>query len=144
MFGINYKNQQDDNLASPANIVNKSDTDLPDGLGGADHGLSGPANLAMPPIMAGPISLDGPPGPLRIHDEQAGTPPTQSIPAPAPQPASHDEVQDKPNDENLLKMKQQALQSLAPLVNHLDQTPEEKFKTIMMLLQASDNQELVK
>lgn len=47
-----------------------------------------------------------------------------------------------PSDD-LLTLKQQALQSLAPLVNHLEQTPEEKFKTTMMLLQASDNPSLV-
>jgi len=43
----------------------------------------------------------------------------------------------------LVKLKQQALQSLAPLVDKLDQTPEEKFKTTMMLIQASDNADLV-
>lgn len=45
--------------------------------------------------------------------------------------------------EDLVKLKTQALQSLAPLVDKLDQTPEEKFKTTMMLIQASDNSELV-
>ena len=45
--------------------------------------------------------------------------------------------------ESLVKLKQQALQSLAPLVDKLDQTPEEKFKTTMMLIQASDNADLV-
>lgn len=39
----------------------------------------------------------------------------------------------------LLKIKQEALKNLAPLVNHLEQTPEERFKTLMMLIQASDN-----
>jgi len=49
------------------------------------------------------------------------------------------------DDHNdLLSLKQQALQSLSPLVNHLDQTPEEKFKTTMMLIQASDNASLIK
>jgi hypothetical protein len=43
----------------------------------------------------------------------------------------------------LIKIKQQALTNLAPLVDHLDQTPEEKFKTTMMLIQASDNADLV-
>lgn len=47
-------------------------------------------------------------------------------------------------DSQLIKMKQQALQSLAPLVDHLQQSPEEKFRTTMMLIQASDNAELVK
>lgn len=48
------------------------------------------------------------------------------------------------SDDELIEMKQQALQSLAPLVDHLEQTPEEKFKTTMMLIQASDNADFVK
>ncbi len=47
-------------------------------------------------------------------------------------------------DDDLLDLKQQALQQLSPLVSHLDQTPEEKFRTTMMLIQASDNQALLK
>jgi hypothetical protein len=43
----------------------------------------------------------------------------------------------------LTDLKQQALQQLTPLVNHLEQTPEEKFRTTMMLIQASDNQDLL-
>jgi hypothetical protein len=46
--------------------------------------------------------------------------------------------------DDLLQIKQQALQQLTPLVGHLDQTPEEKFRTTMMMIQASDNQALVK
>lgn len=45
--------------------------------------------------------------------------------------------------DDLLNLKQHALQDLAPLVGHLDQTPEERFKTTMMLIQASDNSSLV-
>jgi hypothetical protein len=47
-------------------------------------------------------------------------------------------------DDGLVNLKQQALNNLAPLVNHLDQSPEEKFKTTMMLIQASDNSSLIK
>lgn len=47
------------------------------------------------------------------------------------------------NDE-LLSIKQEALQQLSPLVDHLEQTPEEKFRTTMMMIQASDNQGLIK
>lgn len=46
--------------------------------------------------------------------------------------------------DDLISIKQQALQQLTPLVGHLEQTPEEKFRTTMMLIQASDNQMLVK
>jgi len=45
---------------------------------------------------------------------------------------------------DLLSIKQQALQDLSPLVSHLEQTPEEKFRTTMMLIQASDNSDLIK
>lgn len=43
----------------------------------------------------------------------------------------------------LLDIKQQALTQLTPLVDQLDQSPEEKFRTTMMMIQASDNQSLV-
>jgi hypothetical protein len=46
--------------------------------------------------------------------------------------------------DDLVAIKQQALNQLAPLVSHLDQSPEERFRTTMMLIQASDNQDLVK
>jgi hypothetical protein len=45
---------------------------------------------------------------------------------------------------DLSSIKQQALRQLTPLVNQLDQTPEERFRTAMMLLQATDDQSLVK
>lgn len=44
-----------------------------------------------------------------------------------------------PTNDDLLSMKQQALQQLTPLVQHLDQSPEEKFRTVMMMIQASDD-----
>jgi hypothetical protein len=58
---------------------------------------------------------------------------TPAPPAPAAVGASDD----------LLDIKQQALQQLSPLVGHLDQTPEEKFRTTMMMIQAADDQSLI-
>ena len=46
-------------------------------------------------------------------------------------------------DNSLVQVRQQALKSLEPLVEHLEQTPEDKFKTLMMLIQASDNSKLL-
>lgn len=46
--------------------------------------------------------------------------------------------------EDLAAIKQQALEHLSPLVSHLEQTPEEKFRTTMMMIQASDNKDLIK
>ncbi len=48
------------------------------------------------------------------------------------------------NTDELLDIKQQALLELSPLIDHLNQTPEEKFKTTMMMIQASDNKDLLK
>jgi hypothetical protein len=47
------------------------------------------------------------------------------------------------DQEELMSIKQQALQQLSPLVGQLEQTPEERFKTTMMLIQASDNKDLI-
>ena len=57
-----------------------------------------------------------------------------------------DDVSDEPapGSEELIGIKQQALEDLGPLVDKLDQSPEERFRTTMMLIQASDNQVLVK
>ena len=45
--------------------------------------------------------------------------------------------------EHLAGMKQQALDHLEPLVGHLEQSPEESFKTTMMMIQANDNHTLL-
>ena len=60
-------------------------------------------------------------------------PPAQAAPAtPAPAGAAA--------SDDLIRIKQEALQQLSPLVGHLDQNPEEKFRTLMMMIQASDDQ----
>ena len=47
-------------------------------------------------------------------------------------------------DNDLIDIRQNALTELAPLVDELDQEPEEKFRTLMMVIQASDDQKLIK
>lgn len=49
-----------------------------------------------------------------------------------------------PADEELLKIRKQAVDELAPLIEKLDLPPEDKFRTIMMMVQVSDNESLVK
>lgn len=51
---------------------------------------------------------------------------------------------DTQKSEDLLTIKQDALKQLGPLVSHLDQTPEEKFRTTMMMIQATDDKSLIK
>jgi len=46
--------------------------------------------------------------------------------------------------EELHKIKQQALKQLGPMVGHLQQTPQERFDTLMMMIRASDDETLIK
>ena len=69
----------------------------------------------------------------------------------APQPSTLVQADDNDDDTpvnvpnaDLLVLKQQALSDLGPLVSQLDQTPEERFRTTMMMLQSTDNQSLIK
>ncbi len=65
--------------------------------------------------------------PILPADDSADSPAAGPAPAPG----------------NLLELKQQALAQLSPLVGHLEQTPEEKFRTTMMMIQASDDQSML-
>lgn len=77
----------------------------------------------------------------------------QPDPIPAPQPTTMAELRlsstptESPvasNADDLLSIKQQALSQLGPLVGQLEQDPEEKFRTTMMLIQSTDNPALLK
>jgi len=70
---------------------------------------------------------------------------SDSVPATSDSVPEDDSATTAPSeDDDLVEIKQQALQQLSPLVDHLDQTPEEKFHTTMMMIQASDDQSLIK
>jgi hypothetical protein len=85
-----------------------------------------------PQPMANPFALPSSPAPEPATQSDFSAP---SAPAPAEDTS--------PASDDLLDLKQKALQQLSPLVNHLDQSPEEKFKTTMMMIQASDDQALL-
>lgn len=68
------------------------------------------------------------------------TTPLPETPAVVPEPASTTSEQ----SGELSDIKEQALKQLSPLVKLLDQSPEEKFHTTMMMLQSTDDPSLVK
>lgn len=57
---------------------------------------------------------------------------------------SHVKISSAEDLDDLERIKQEALKQLTPLVGHLNQSPEEKFHTIMMLLQSTDDKSLIK
>lgn len=77
--------------------------------------------------------------------EETSVADTEATDSSSTEPAAETEVTPtSTGDDELLEVKKEALTDLAPLVSHLDQTPEEHFKTIMMLIQATDNSSYVK
>lgn len=132
MFG--HDNQHhDDNVMPPA----------PDAPLGSSEGLTMPAPPAPGDDSAGSyiasdmgsghIATAVPSAPATTDDPSVANVGTTGVTAPESAPA-----------EDLLAIKQQALQQLSPLVGHLDQTSEEKFRTTMMMIQASDNPHLIR
>lgn len=69
-------------------------------------------------------------------------PPAIETPVSDPEPAVSSPTES--GDGDLLGLKQQAIAQLSPLVGQLEQTPEEKFRTTMMMIQSTDNQGLIK
>lgn len=83
-----------------------------------------------------PPPANEPPAPAHMNTAPA-TPP---VSAPAAHPAA---ANGAAANSDLLSLKQSALHELSPLLGHLDQTPEEKFRTTMMMIQAADDQSLL-
>jgi hypothetical protein len=115
-----------------------------------------PASPAEPGTSTGALNLPAPPSAPGVspalpssNDTQSTSDDTPSASTASPSPgedskpvSSRDDLLDN-KDSDLLDIKQKALQHLSPLVGHLDQSPEEKFRTLMMMIQASDDQSLL-
>lgn len=113
-------------------------------------------------IMAEPTVTSSDPATLPVQDEPVNVPAPDPLAGPAEKPASAEpeiaeeekihetEAGDIPADvpsdtlDDLADIKKQALEQLSPLVNHLDQSPEEKFRTTLMLLQSTDDKKFIK
>lgn len=50
----------------------------------------------------------------------------------------------QPADSELESIRRDALNQLTPLLGKIEQTPEEKYRTLMMMIQASDDKSLLK
>jgi len=144
MFGSNDKNQPDntaqtgDMTAGPVPVASPPEDSLvsapPDPV---ITPTAPPLNDSMMPTPTEPILPPQPETPTIITNSSKAKDSTSTPPATLPTEPTD------VHDDELMGIKQQALQSLAPLVNQLEQTPEEKFKTTMMLIQASDNAGLI-
>ena len=113
-----------------------------------------PAPEIAPPAEAAPEVPASPEPAPATQPEEPAVMQLDDVPAPAPEvpkAAEQPPVEDPVSapaaplaPEDLLALKQQALEQLTPLVDELDQTPEERFRTKMMMIQSTDNQSLIK
>jgi hypothetical protein len=132
MFGQN-SNQPNDQIP---------DQSIQGALDGSD-----PAQAHIQPVTDSQSEW-GHPGVPIDNGQPATAPAVDQSAADAPQVVTPSEQTGAPQaapavSNDLIDIKQQALTQLSPLVGHLDQTPEEKFRTTMMMIQASDDQSLV-
>lgn len=141
MFGQSDNNQTSDQGTDFSHAVND---------------ITAQANQPDQPTQ--PVDQNGPSGwghpGQPIQDNNASAPSTDSTPPTVDaspvnndNPSSQDEQTPPATDSTdvnaLIDIKQKALGELKPLVEHLDQNNEEKFNTLMMMIQASDDEKLV-
>lgn len=116
-----------------------------------------PTGLEEPSVLNQPSSTDVatagtaplatalplPPAPEPAETEVPEPTAPEPTPVEPPQPPANPVVPATPEVEatpaDLLAIKQQALEQLSPLVDQLEQTPEERFRTTMMLIQSTDD-----
>ena len=134
MFGQRDVNASDDGVITPSAPAVPDMSTLP------SDPVQAPALAPAPPAPAfSSASLDTAPS-------LAPTPatPPQPAPAPAPIPVSAPVLDDPAAADELVSMKQEALKHLQPLVGTLQQSPEEEFRTLMMMIQATDDRTMLK
>jgi hypothetical protein len=152
MFGHNDNQQQSGNDQPADSVLNAA---MPDPIAGnsdanAQVDTNGPTFPSGAPSMPSNTFSPTAPGTMPMstgmpnsNDQAPSEVPSNDLPDVSSQSSTPggDDVASDPGD--LMGLKQQALQHLSPLVSHLDQTPEEKFRTTMMMIQASDDQSLL-
>jgi hypothetical protein len=145
MFGHdNQHHHEENNLPQPDGALTDAVTTASPQVGSDDN--AGAYIDDVPSVTApttdDPTATDD----VAVPDTVSPTPEPADITPVAPaavEPATPAPSVAAPDADKLLDIKQQALQQLTPLVGHLEQSPEEKFRTTMMMIQASDNHELV-
>lgn len=118
-------------------------------MGGSMNSPMGSSGLDTPIAPASPSTTVAP-TPSDTNNNFVMTEPADQ-PAPSvttpPEPQTADSTPTAPapsgDSNDLMGIKRLALQQLSPLVSHLEQTPEEEFRTTMMMIQASDDQSLL-
>ena len=129
MFGQRNIDDPNENVVSGAPAVAASGT--------FNAPLTAPASVTQPtsPLGAPPV----------VSATGTAAAAAQLYSAPSSDPAASSlGSSGAPGNDELMRMKQEALKQLHPLINSLQQTPEEEFRTLMMMIQATDDKTMLK
>lgn len=142
---------QDDQTAKPADepieSTQSSDNDVPNlTLAGGAPATSEPQIDAQAESSIPDPALEALNKTQNDKPDEATT--TEPISGTPPETVTTTEATASPNDNaigdsDLDPIKKEALQKLEPLVSELDLHPEEKYRALMMIIQATDNKDLV-
>ncbi len=127
MFGHDNQDEHQDDQAHNGQVTAPTDPVVDDNLGLGDESPNDTGTTAPP-----------------VHTTTEGFIVDPVTPTVAPTATVLSSANGAAVTDDLLTIKQQALHQLSPLVGHLNQTPEEKFRTLMMMIQASDDQSKLK
>jgi hypothetical protein len=142
MFG-HQDNQNDDLSVAPLLSMDNTQAVNTNAAGStASNNYVPSTSPTMPPSASATSST--PPFPPSAPSDNSQPMPDEDFDHVASQLSDDDDAPAQATPpEDLISIKQQALQQLSPLMEHLDQTPEEKFRTTMMMIQAADNKSLI-
>ena len=145
MFGHHDDQQKDEDQANdeaqaPANTNEVAPETAADNVGEEQPAVSADSEWQHPgtPVKEDPKPIND------IVSPAGGFPRSTDTQVSAHRNSSQDDEIADTEDSELIDIRQNALTELAPLVDELDQEPEEKFRTLMMVIQASDDQKLIK
>lgn len=141
----NGENVQEENLVNDqvAQALNDSGIQDPAGVSAAVD-QSTQATNPVTPVAPAPVE---PVMPTPVSDDSSATDEDSAPLAPAPEPVPTPSFDSIPagsgDDDELMSVKQKALEQLSPLVSHLDLPADQKFDTYMEIIRASDDKTLV-
>ena len=129
MFGSDQSDSSANSTHNATTVV------MPDANAMASDAAASTSASVLPGVSAAPVtSTPGAPAITSLDEilKSSEAPVTDDKLAKTREPSSE-----------LMALKQKALSALSPLVGQLEQTPEERFKTIMMMIQAADDQTMI-
>ncbi|HET7672908.1 MAG TPA: hypothetical protein VFK11_00135 [Candidatus Saccharimonadales bacterium] len=115
-----------------------------------DTGAETPDGIPELSLSGNPSGQQDSPAPAVTSDDTGGTDTSSSsddssaVADSAGDTSSSTQPSTPVAEDDLDAIRDTALHDLAPIVNKLDQDPEDKYRTLMMLIQSSDDQSLLK